>query len=263
MELKVILSIFAVTRIYLKCTVLTLTLYQRAVLSLNFKEVEIMDCWYKDVCTEKCTDACIRYKEMLMLLEQSNIPEVKWKPVLLKPESVDYDSFCDLADYKDNIKSHIESGHNLAILSENTGNGKTTWAIKLMLRYFNEIWAGNGFRCRGIFINVPTFLATVKLQIEKKSISVATMLDNLSKVDLVIWDDIASTKLTAYEHSQLLNYIDQRILTEKSNIFTGNIVSESALQNALGARLASRVLSSQIIELKGRDRRYGTVANNL
>lgn len=37
MELKVILNTFAVTRIYLECTVLILTLYLRAVLSLNFK----------------------------------------------------------------------------------------------------------------------------------------------------------------------------------------------------------------------------------
>jgi DNA replication protein DnaC len=77
----------------------------------------------------------------------------------------------------------------------------------------------------------------------------------LPNVDLVIWDDIASTDLSSYDHSQLLTYIDQRVLSEKSNIFTGNL-DNPEITKALGIRLASRVWNSSTrIELKGRDKR--------
>ena len=123
-----------------------------------------------------------------------------------------------------------------------------------MLKYFNDVWPGNGFKCRGIFIHVPTFLTRLKnfnaLDEEFERIK-----SELPNVDLVIWDDIASTELSSYDHSQLLTYIDQRILAGKSNIFTGNLGSPEIVK-ALGTRLASRVWnSSKRIELKGRDKR--------
>ena len=78
---------------------------------------------------------------------------------------------------------------------------------------------------------------------------------HLTTVDLVVWDDIASTDMSSYDHSQLLSYIDQRILSEKSNIFTGNR-NEEEMEKALGSRLASRIWnSSKRIKLKGLDKR--------
>ena len=62
--------------------------------------------------------------------------------------------------------------------------------------------------------------------------------------DLVVWDDIASTDLSAYDFSQLLMYLDNRFSAGLSNIYTGNIVSEQDLTRALGAKLTSRIFSS-------------------
>lgn len=218
---------------------------------------DLKPCWYEDVCstvTHKCRTGCIRYLEMLHLLEQSGIPQSRWFPVTMSPDECDYVAFCDLADIKDEIINFVGRGSNLYLYSTKTGNGKTTWAIKLMLKYFNDIWPGNGFRCRGIFIHVPTFLTRMKnfnaLDEEFERIK-----SELPNVDVVIWDDIASTELSSYDHSQLLTYIDQRILSEKSNIFTGNLGSPEIVK-ALGTRLASRVWnSSKRIELKGSDKR--------
>lgn len=212
------------------------------------------NCWYKDVCSQACTDGCIRYLEMLSLLEKSGLPENKWYPVSLYPENCDYQTFKRLADIKHDVSKFVQSGKNLYLYSDKTGNGKTSWAIKIMLRYFHEIWGGNGFRCRGLFIHVPTFLTKLK-NFNIKDNSFEQIKENLPDVDLVIWDDIASTELSSYDNSQLLTYIDTRILSAKSNIFTGN-VGNPEITKVLGLRLASRVWNnSELIELKGRDMR--------
>lgn len=214
----------------------------------------IENCWYREVCSKECSAGCIRYLEMSYLMENSGLPYKRWFPSSLSPDDCDYDAFCQLASIKNNITTFVENGQNLYLFSSMTGNGKTTWAIKLMLKYFNDIWAGNGFRCRGLFIHVPTFLTQLKnfnmVQTEFERIK-----KELPSVDLVIWDDVASTDLSSYDNSQLLTYLDSRMLSMKSNIFTGN-ADNTAITKMLGLRLASRVWNnSQHIELRGRDKR--------
>ena len=214
-------------------------------------------CWYENVCsnvTNNCRAGCVRYLEMRHLLEKSNIPESRWYPITMSPDNCDYAAFCELADIKDEMINFVIRGSNLYLYSTKTGNGKTTWAIKLMLKYFNDVWPGNGFKCRGLFIHVPTFLTRMK-NFNTLDEDFERIKAELPTADLVIWDDIASTELSSYDHSQLLTYIDQRILSEKSNIFTGNLGSPEIVK-ALGTRLASRVWnSSKRIELKGSDKR--------
>ena len=123
------------------------------------------------------------------------------------------------------------------------------------MAYFDQVWAGNGFRVRGIFINVPTFLTKIKQVISVPDLEFERMRSILAEVDLVVWDDIASTKLSEFDHVNLLTYIDQRVLAGKSNIYTGNI-GEKDLPEAIGGRLASRVWSlSTAIEFVGTDQR--------
>lgn len=215
------------------------------------------NCWYNEVCQLECTSSCLRYQEMKYLMDNSNIPLTKQNPkaLILTPDDLDYDAYCSLADIKDDIKGFVISGNNLYITSEYTGNGKTTWAIKLLLKYFNEIWAGNGFICRGVFVHVPTFLSRLK-EFNKHDELFEELKKNILECDLVIWDDIAGSGLSEYDHSQLLSYVDQRILMEKSNIYTGNICKFNELQIAVGNRLASRIYNgSTVIKFKGKDRR--------
>ena len=75
------------------------------------------------------------------------------------------------------------------------------------------------------------------------------------KVDLVIWDDIASTeRMSDYDYNTLLAFIDKRAIEEKSNIVTSNITPDN-LSKYAGSKLASRLLNGYQIELKGKDRR--------
>jgi DNA replication protein DnaC len=216
-------------------------------------------CWYNKVCrkykTDDCTEGCIRYMEMDFLMQNSGIPRNRQYPVLLTPSKQDMDAFLTLRDIKDDIVNFVKNGESVYIYSDNFGNGKTTWAIKLMQKFFDDIWAGNGFRCRGIFIHVPTFLTKIKEGISRRDEDFEILKSRLMSVDLVVWDDIAATKLGDFDHANLLTYIDQRKLNQLSNIYTGNL-SHDQLQDALGNRLSSRVWNdSMVVRFVGVDRR--------
>ena len=211
------------------------------------------DCWYKDVCELECSNSCIRYLEMSYLISNSGIPLALQTPPKLEASKVDYEAYLRLQEIKDNIEDFVKEGKNLLIVSSTTGNGKTTWAIKLLLKYFDRIWAGNGFRKRGLFVHVPTLLAKIK---NFEDTSLAEYKDLLVNCDLVVWDDIASTGLSQYDYSQLLVFIDQRVLSKKANIFTSNATSEDDFVKAFGVKLTSRVVNtSEKIVFKGKDRR--------
>ena len=211
-----------------------------------------MDCWYKDVCSYDSCVSCIRYSEMKYLIDNSGIPIVRQKPQMLDA-GIDYNQFVILNGVKNKIAELVENGDfNLYICSKETGNGKTSWAIKILLKYFDQIWAGNGFRVRGYFQHVPTLLNTLKDFSNNHSV----LKNTLENADLVVWDDIAASKLSDYDISQLLIIIDSRISNGKANIYTGNLITESALTTALGSRLSSRIWNtSTVVEFRGKDRR--------
>lgn len=214
------------------------------------------DCWYKNVCQEPCTNSCVRYLEMKELMDTSNIPKVKQIPQSLTAPKCDIEAYKRLAEIKADIVDFVECGQNLYIASDKTGNGKTSWAIKLMLKYFDEIWAGNGFKPRGLFIHVPTFLLKCK-DFNNKDAEFDELKNRLSTIDLVIWDDIASTDVSAYDYSQLLMYIDNRLLDGRANIFTGNYENRDRLEKRVGMKLTSRIWSytTEVIIFKGGDMR--------
>lgn len=217
------------------------------------------DCWYaskcKKYCSKKCNINCIRYAEMNFLMESSNIPKANQFRNELIPSSIDIDNFRFLKSIKDDVVNFVNNGENLYIYSRQFGNGKTSWAIKIMQKYFDKIWLGNGFNVRGLFIHVPSFLTKCKDVISDKDEQFQTLKKQLLDVDLVIWDDIAAGKLSDFDHTNLLTYIDQRKLNGKSNIYTGNL-DQNELVTALGNRLKSRVWNdSSIVEILGRDRR--------
>lgn len=211
------------------------------------------ECWYDKACTLTDCTGCIRYYEMKYLMDNSGVPKSKQRPIKLDT-SVDRKSYEFLNELRYDIVNFVSGGESLYIYSQNTGNGKTSWAIKLLLRYFDQIWAGNGFRVRGKFVYVPLFLDKVKDF--NNPYSVQQYKDEIINADLVVWDDIASVKLSDYDRGQLLLIIDQRIAEEKANIYTGNLTSRSMVENTLGARLASRIWNmSTLVEFKDEDRR--------
>lgn len=218
------------------------------------------ECWYRNVCKLECTN-CIRFIEILYLINNSGIPKNQQKPIALHPNGVDLPEFRKLKKIKDNIVNFVEQGKNLYISSKSSGTAKTSWSIKLMLKYFDSIWNGNGQRVRGLFIHTPTFLQQLK---DFDNPLTAEYKELIKSCDLVVWDDIATSHMSNYEYTQLLIYIDHRILNGKSNIYTSNVTTLESLEEIVGSRLASRIFStSKVIEFKAADGRGKFVSTDL
>jgi DNA replication protein DnaC len=189
-------------------------------------------------------------------MDNSNLPPKKQWPQKLDAPKCDFDAYCRLADIKDNIVKFVQDGKSLYLASTTTGNGKTTWAIKLMHKYFDQVWGGNGFKPRAIFVHIPTFLIKCK-DFGNKDPEFERLKKLLPTVDLVVWDDIGGLNMSAYDYSQLLLYVDARSNAGLSNIYTGNRADIDELTTAVGAKIASRVFSSdtEVIIFKGGDMR--------
>lgn len=214
------------------------------------------NCIYKDSCDSVCNQSCIRYLEMKYMLDNSNIPKNMQRITKLVPQDCDYDAFVKLADIQLNVGDFVFNGSNLYIYSNMCGNGKTTWSIKIMLQYFDSVWAGNAFTKRGLFLNVPTFLYECKNAISNPTKEFNELKALIPKVDLLILDDIACTDLSKFDYSTLLVYINTRLLNNKSIIYTSN-VKPNDLYDIVGQRIASRICSKDTIkvEFKGGDSR--------
>lgn len=189
-------------------------------------------------------------------MTHSGLPEAKQKPIALyltDDNSGDKNAFHRLAEIRKNIVEFVEQGKNLYICSKWTGNGKTSWAIKMLHTYFHYTAIGNYDNLKGMFINTTELLLQLK---DFNNPLPKSYIDKLKTVDLVIWDDIAVSGMSNYDFSQLYSIIDKRILAEKSNIFTSNQPTVEGFASNMGNRLASRIYyTSEIVELKGKDMR--------
>lgn len=215
--------------------------------------MKIQDCLYKNVCTNECSPNCIRYIQFNRLLELSNLPKNFQEPIKLCRIEEDVDAYNKLHNIKLNINDFVKDGKNLYICSNTCGNGKTSWAVKLMLKYFDLTWPNSYDVTRGLFVHVPTLFIDLK-----KFGNIPEYVNRIKDADLVIWDDLAFGNMTEYEHEQLLQFIDYRINDCKSNIFTSNITNYDTLIKSIGNRLASRIYNgSEIIQFNGKDFRVG------
>lgn len=215
-------------------------------------------CVYIDVCqkqTKNCDKNCIRWAEMKYLLEASRVPSTKYMMKKLTPFKEDLEAFRRLNKIKQRIEQFVEDGENLYIYSTNYGNGKTSWATKLLGAYFNKVWAGNGLQPRGAFVHVPTFLRRNLEVIGKPDQDFEEFKQTIRSCDLVVWDDIGSTYITDYDYKSMLAEVDNRMLYSKANIFTGNL-NEEQFRKVLGDRLHSKIFRESIcVEFLGADRR--------
>lgn len=212
------------------------------------------NCWFKDVyCQEpeeNCNHGCQLFCNMKRLVDNSGLPyKLKTANKLQCPEQ-DEEAYLQLNEIKKNIVDFVENGNNLYIYSNNVGNGKTTWASKLMMAYFACI-ADNGHtisEVHGKFIDTVEFL---KLGTDfTQSEGYYKLYRQLCEADLVIFDDVAVYEVTLPEAKALYTVVNKRISNGLSTIFTSNRDVES-LTNVVGGRIASRIWeASTTIELK-------------
>ena len=215
-------------------------------------------CWLYNSCNHiDCDKFCIRRYKLDYLYNQAYVSLDQRKHIDLKLDAnlIDKNNFIILSNIEKDIVSFIDKGNNLYIHSQMTGNGKTSWVLRLLQAYFNKIWANSNLECKALFIHVPTFLLALKDNISEKSEYIRHIKNNILSADLIIWDDIATKSITSFESEHLLSMLHSRINSNKSNFFTSNLTDEE-LHQALGDRLSSRILgTSYNFEFKGYDKR--------
>jgi len=222
--------------------------------------IDAKDCWLRSNCKQlHCNDekGCLILFKLDYLYNEANVPINlrKYMPLRTDADGTDLEQFIRLKSIQDDIVNHVNNGMQLYIHSKQTGNGKSSWSLRLLQTYFNRIWLKTDLRCRALFINVPMFLLKLKDNISNKSNYIEHIKENVYDCDLVIWDDIGTKSATVYEAENLLSIIDSRISNGKANIFTSNL-NDTELHEALGDRLASRICNSSInIEFFGGDKR--------
>lgn len=204
------------------------------------------------------SDFCIRKYKTETLYSLALLTEAQRNHVTLKidEDGTDFEEFKKLAALERSIVDFVNDGRNLYLHSSNCGNGKTTWAIRLLETYFNKIWARSGLCCRALFISVPRLLLALKDNITTKNDYVAYIKEHINEADVVVWDDIAAKVGSEFELNHLLAMIEGRLILGKSNIYTSNLNSRE-LSHALGERIASRIANLSLdVELKGADKRF-------
>lgn len=222
------------------------------------------DCYLSYRCNKynnnQCTfpDFCVRLYKTDILFKEGLFSDTQKQHLILKLDSnkVDKEAFLQLKEIEKNIVPFIEAGKNLYIYSKNLGCGKTSWSLRLAQAYINKIWYISDLTCRILFVNVPNFFINLKDSIDNKQNEYIHQIKKyVNNCDAVIWDDIGTKLGTDYEKENLLSIIDTRVSNKKTNIYTSNLIP-STVEASLGGRLSSRIINlSQLIELKGADKR--------
>ena len=215
-------------------------------------------CWYlnggcnKNHCGD---DFCPRHYKMCFLTSAALLDGKQKYSTRLVPDTVDLPAFKRLKEIQTGIADFVAEGKNLLIYSANAGNGKTSWTTKLLLSYFNSIWATTDMKCRGLFISMPRLVIAMKENITSPNAYFQHVNDTVMGADLVLWDELNYKEWTQFEKEYLLNVISQRINEGKSNIYTTNYTLQE-IEHRLRSRLFSRIYGqSEHIEFKGKDKR--------
>jgi DNA replication protein DnaC len=214
---------------------------------------------YRTKCNGKDCDKefCEKKYRLDTLFNNSCLTENQRKKIVLRTDAdgTDVNEFRQLANIEKQIEGFVVDGFNLYLHSYGCGNGKTSWAIRLISSYFNKIWHKSNFGCQALFISVPRYLLALKENITGHSEYADFINAHVKDADLVIWDDIAAKTGSEFELNHLFNLINYRLDAGKSNIFTSNL-GPKEMPAALGERLASRICNKSIrIELHGSDKR--------
>ena len=192
-----------------------------------------MKCYAETYCKKRkneCNEFCDGYRLLRALYKMSRIPERYCYNIPLVPEGKDLGAFEALNDFMKSVEERVEKGEGLYIWSESTGNGKTSWACKILSYYFRKVAFKSGLENEGLYIYLPTFL------------------DDLRQS----YDDP-----TEWVNERLLSIINTRMMKGLSTIYTSNC-SLDDIGKRMGERIRSRIRGSVTeIHLTGQDKRGG------
>ena len=210
---------------------------------------------------EKCSDSSCSWGASLKgLLMSSRLPKSQWKKVGLIPDDVDVDAYERLAEIRESIYDCVypeQDYKNILICSKNAGNGKTTWAIKLLQQYFISIASYSYLDpeegiMHGCFVPTTQFIHDAKQFGRPVYERYEKLADTADKAEFTVFDDVGAAEYTKYDYTTLLVAIDRRVFAKKCCVFTTNLTTKEDMVKKVGERLADRIWdTSEIIEFKG------------
>lgn len=225
------------------------------------------DCYLKDKCWKyiKNPNAECRYSNsycpklfrMNYLFDEALLSKKQRQYLALRidEDGTDREEFKRLQLIEQNIEQFVDSGAHLFLHSHVSGNGKSSWALRLLTAWVESIWHKSDLTCRALFINVPRYLLAIKDSISNINDYAEHIKKNILNADLVVFDEMGTKSASPFEYEHLLSIIETRIQNDKSNIYTSNLNGEE-LRRVLGDRLYSRIVNlSTDIELHGKDKR--------
>ncbi len=195
------------------------------------------------------------------ILKNSYLPRYQYIEDNLVPD-IDTTQFLRLREIRGNMRNFLNSStNNLVLCSEHLGNGKTSWAVKLMLTYIelqkgkldyvdeNEVNVDNFDYC--VFCQSVPFLVEMKqFGNNKKSYE---MYQRLCKTNLAVIDDLGAVPMSQYDYNIIYAILERRLFSGLPTIITTNFVSKDLAEKELGVRLADRIWNnSEIIEFKSK-----------
>lgn len=183
---------------------------------------------------------------------------------VLYPEDCDEDKYRRLNEIKDTIYDRTFEDNpkkNLLICSKKTGNGKTSWAIKILKEYClqdskHEYHPYESEYHKAIFIPTNKYVLASKEYNEHRG-EYFKMKDAIASASLIVFDDIGSAEYSRSEYTALLSAVEDCIFENKMCIFTSNFTKDDRItMDRLGMRLTTRIFdTSEKIELKGQGMR--------
>ena len=227
------------------------------------------ECWMKDTCKKyqnsskdcECRNSdvfCIKLFKLQQLYDLSLLTEKQRIriPLRIDADGTDKQAFERLSVIESDVVRYFSDlGNSLYIYSGNVGNGKTTWAVRLIQSYLTNVWYRCDIDCKALFVSVPKYLIAMKDNISETNDYAQHVKKYVYSADVVVFDDIATKSATQFEHEMLFNIIDTRVNLGKSNIYTSNM-DYVGLVNTVGERIASRIFNtSEKIRFDGKDKR--------
>lgn len=202
-------------------------------------------CWAEEYCKgypHKCDPLCLGYVQLKNIYALSNMPKRYQYDIPLVNPGPDREAYLQLQAFRENVVENVQKGRGLFIYSRHKGNGKTTWACKVLNQYFRHVALTNNMRCRGLFINVPQFLRDLRDSFSTPSERMEELQYNIRHADIVVWDDIGTETPTNWVRETLYTFINHREANGLSQIFTSNLSLEELVdERYLGERIVDRI----------------------
>ena len=184
-----------------------------------------MKCYAETYCKKnknECNEYCDGYRLLRALYKMRRIPERYCYNIPLVPEGKDLGAFEALNNFMKNVEEKVENGEGLYIWSECTGNGKTSWACKILSYYFRKVAFKSGLENEGLYIYLPTFLDDLRQSYDEPDADFSELLDMLKNCKLLVIDDIGAEKSTEWVNERLLSIINTRMMKGLSTVYTSN-----------------------------------------